>query len=101
MRQLVEFKNRNKNTFAYPHAVKSDSSYVGVIPIDIMSATNAERKTEENIEHLKVSQLKSGWWEGGGNNKKLDDPTTTPDKTIPSSFNPLLSTRNSQNVTYP
>ena len=83
-----------KNTFAYPHAVKSDSSYVGVIPIDIMSATNAERKTEENIEHLKVSQLKSGWLGRGKNNKKLDDPTTTPDKTI----NPLLSTRFFQRV---
>ena len=55
----------------YPHALKIASSYVGVIPIDIMSATNAERKTEEKIEHLKVSKLKSGWWEGGGNNKKF------------------------------
>ena len=90
---LLSLKIEIKNTFAYPHAVKSDSSYVGVIPIDIMSATNAERKTEENIEHLKVSQL-NGWWEGGKNNKKLDDPTTTPDKTI----NPLLSTRFFQRV---
>ena len=57
---LLSLKIEIKNTFAYPHAVKSDSSYVGVIPIDIMSATNPERKTEENIEHLKVSQLKSG-----------------------------------------
>ena len=91
---MLRLKIEIKNTFAYPHAVKSDSSYVGVIPIDIMSATNPERKTEENIEHLKVSQLKSGCWEGGKNNKKLDDPTTTPDKTI----NPLLSTRFFQRV---
>ena len=56
----MSLKIEIKNTFAYPHALKIASSYVGVIPIDIMSATNAERKTEENVGQIKVSKLKSG-----------------------------------------